>query len=304
MSATVKKHHGVMVPMVTPVTAQGGLDEASARRVIDHLLQARVNGIFVLGTTGEAASVPRTTRLRLVELAVRHVAGRALVYAGINDNCLADSVEAANGYFRAGVDAVVALLPGYYAIEPPQMLSYFTALLERVDGPVVLYNIPQTTHLSIPLEVIEKLVGHPRLVGFKESEKDEQRLATLLGRLGGRSDFSIFVGVGAFMAEGLRLGAAGATPGVGNLLPRVCRQLYEAALAKDAARVAQANKEMMEGGMGYQRGRSFGQSLAALKAAMSFHGLCGPDMLPPLQALDAAEREKLRQEMVRLGMLK
>jgi 4-hydroxy-tetrahydrodipicolinate synthase len=297
------KHRGIVVPMVTPVTAQGDLDEASARRVIDHLLQGGVNGIFVAGTTGEAASMPRAMRLKLVDLTVQHVAGRALVYAGINDNCLADSVEAANRYFAAGVDAVVSLLPSYYPIEPPQMLAYLTALLGRVSGPLVLYNIPQTTRLSIPIEVIEQLVGHPHLVGFKDSEKDEMRLANLLARLGGRDDFSIFVGLGGFMAEGLRLGAAGATPGIGNLLPKACQQLYEGVLANDPDKVARAQKQIMEGSALYQRGRSFGQMLSALKTAMSLRGLCGPDMLPPLMKADDAEREKLRQEMARLGML-
>jgi len=289
--------------MITPVTGQGDLDETSTQRVIDFLLQGGANGIFVLGTTGESPSVPRAMRLKLVELTVQHVGGRALVYAGINDNCLADSVEAANRYFRAGVDAVVALLPSYYPIEPAQMLAYFTALLERVDGQVVLYNIPQTTRLSIPIDVLEKLVGHPRLVGFKDSERDETRLASLLGRLGGRDDFSIFVGLGEFMAEGLRRGAAGATPGIANLLPKACQQLYEGVLANDPDKVARAHKQITEGGALYQRGRPIGQMMAALKATMSFHGLCGPDVLPPLLKLDDADRDKLRREMVRLGML-
>lgn len=289
--------------MVTPVTAQGDLDEASVRRVIDHLLQGGVNGIFVLGTTGESPSVPRPMRIKLVELTVKHANGRALVYAGVNDNCLADSAEAANRYYQAGVDAVVAPLPSYFPITPPEMHAWYTELLARVEGPLIAYNIPQTTRLSIPLEVIEKLVGHPRLVGFKDSERDEKRFATLLARLGGRSDFSIFIGLGDFMAEGLRKGAVGATPGIANLLPRACQQLYEAALANDSEKVAAAQKQIMDGGTMYQRGRSISQMLSALKTVMSLRGLCGPDMLPPLQRLDDSEREKLRQEMVRLGIL-
>jgi dihydrodipicolinate synthase/N-acetylneuraminate lyase len=298
-----RKHFGIIVPMVTPVTAQGDLDEASTRRVIDFLIQGRMNGIFVLGTTGESPSVPRPMRLKLVELTVKHVAGRALVYAGINDNCLADSVEAANRYFKAGVDAVVALLPNYYPIEPPQMFAYFKALLDRVNGPLVLYNIPQTTRLSIPIEVIEKLVGHSRLVGFKDSERDETRLANLLARLGGHDNFSIFVGLGDFMAEAFRRGAVGATPGIANLLPEACERLYEGALANDAEKIAAAQKQVTESGAMYQRGRNFGQMLAALKTAMNLRGLCGPDMLPPLQRLNDVEREKLRQEMVKLEIL-
>jgi len=298
-----RKHFGVIVPMVTPVTAQGDLDDRSVRRVVDYLLEGGVNGIFVLGTTGESPSVPRPMRTKLVELAVQHVAGRVLVYAGVNDNCLADSVEAANRYHRAGVDAVVAPLPSYFPITPAEMLGWYTALLEQVEGPLVAYNIPQTTRLSIPIEVIERLAGHPRLVGFKDSERDDQRLATLLARLGGRSDFSVFVGLADFMAEGLRRGAAGATPGIANLLPNACQQLYEAVLANDPEKVEAARRRVVDGGAMYQRGRSIGQMLCALKTAMSLRGLCEPNMLPPLQRLDDIDREKLRQEMVRLGIL-
>jgi dihydrodipicolinate synthase/N-acetylneuraminate lyase len=297
------KHRGIVVPMITPVTAQGDVDEAGARRVMDFLLDGGVHGVFVLGTTGEAASVPRASRLKLVELAVQHVAGRALVYAGINDNCLADGVESANNYFEAGVDAVVALLPSYYPLEPPHMLAWFTALLERVQGPMVLYNIPQTTRLSVPIEILEQLAGHPRLAGFKDSERDEQRLAALLDRLGGREDFSVYVGLAEFMADGLQRGAAGATPGIANLLPRACRQLYDGVLARDAGRVASAQRQIADGCAMYQRGRHLGQMLAALKTAMSLLGLCGPDMLPPLLKADDAERQQLRQEMKQLGLL-
>ena len=106
----ISKPSGVVVPMVTPFTAAGSLDEHAARNMVDFLLEGGVEGIFVLGTTGEAASVPRTARARLVELTVNQVNGQAQVYAGLNDNCLADAVEAGNSYLQAGVDAVVALL--------------------------------------------------------------------------------------------------------------------------------------------------------------------------------------------------
>jgi len=105
------------------------------------------------------------------------------------------------------------------------------------------------------------------------------------------------------MAEGLQRGAAGATPGIANLLPGACQELYEATLANDVERIAAAQKQVIAAGNMYQRGRSIGQMLSALKTAMNLRGLCGPDMLPPLQRLDDAERESLRREMIRLGIL-
>src|ERR1044071_633072 len=93
-----KPHHGVVVPMVTPVTATGSLDEGAARRILASLLEAGVHGVFLLGTTGEAASVATADRLRLVEITLAQVAGRAKVYAGINEHSLTDAVAAGNRY--------------------------------------------------------------------------------------------------------------------------------------------------------------------------------------------------------------
>src|SRR5262249_22581523 len=133
------------------------------------------------------------SRLKIVQCAVDCVRSRALVYAGIGDTCLADSVAAANAYFRAGADAVVAQPPVYFPLQPNELRAYFEALLDRLDGPTLLYNIPSATRISIPLEVLSGLLDHPRLAGFKDSENDPKRLEELLGRFGDRPGFSIFI---------------------------------------------------------------------------------------------------------------
>jgi 4-hydroxy-tetrahydrodipicolinate synthase len=290
--------------MVTPVSSTGALDEDAARRIIDFLLEGRVEGVFVLGTTGEAASVPRAVRLRLVELTVRHVAGRAMVYAGLNDNSLADGLEAGNAYLRCGADALVALLPSYFPVQPPEMLDYFQRLLDGVQGPVLLYNIPATTRLSIPLEVLERLVGHPRLIGLKDSENDAARHEAIQKQFGGRSGFSFFIGVGTLMARMVLLGADGIVPSMANLAPDWCQELFERARVGDRSSLESLEKRMLAAATLYQRGRTLGQSLAALKAAMSALGLCQRNMLPPLVTLAEAECEPIRQEMAALGLLK
>lgn len=299
-----KKHCGVIVPMVTPVTATGSLDEDGVSRLIEFLLQGGVDGIFVLGTTGEASSVPHADRLRFVEFTVKQVETRALVYAGINDNSLHDAVEAGNDYLRAGVDALVAPLPFYFPIEPPEMLRYCNELLDQLEGPMLLYNIPATTHMSIPIDVLEKLVGHPHLVGVKDSENNAARLEKIIQKLGGRGDFSIFIGVGALMARMLLLGADGIVPSVGNLMPDLCQQLFDSARAGDRPKTAELEKRLLAVTKVYQRGRTLGQSLAALKTAMSLNGLCEAAVLAPLPTLTDREQENIRQEMLGLGILK
>jgi 4-hydroxy-tetrahydrodipicolinate synthase len=299
----VSKYQGVVVPMVTPVTASGDLDEPALGRLISSLLAGGMEGIFVLGTTGEGASVPRSFQRRLVAQTVALVRHHALVYAGIGGTCLADAVAAANEYFQAGADVVVAHPPVYFPLQPQELLAWFQSLLNQVQGPVILYNMPATTRVSIPIEVIEQLAGHPMLAGLKDSENDAQRLGELWTRFGGRPDFSMFVGVGALMLQGLRLGARGVVPSVGNLIPEVCQGLCASAARGDWAE-AERHAERMHAVVAlYQKGRTLGQSLAALKAALHCRGLCGPQVLPPLLPLTLPEIETVRSEMSRLQLL-
>ena len=298
-----RKHAGAVVPVVTPVTAAGDLDEAGLDRLIDSQLAGGVAGIFVLGTTGEGPSVPRAARLRMVDRTVARVGGRTLVYAGIGDTCLGDSVQAGNEYLRAGADAVVALPPVYFPLQPQELLTYFQALLAAIEGPVILYNIPQTARVSIPLEVLEQLLGHPKLVGFKDSENDAARHEALIKRFGQQPAFSIFVGVGALMAKGLMLGAQGIVPSVGNLIPAACQQLCDTIACGEGVEAERLGKRLASVAALYQTNRTLGQSLAALKAALHLKGICGRHMLPPLLPVAESELETLRSEMRQLHLL-
>jgi 4-hydroxy-tetrahydrodipicolinate synthase len=153
------------------------------------------------------------------------------------------------------------------------------------------------------LEAVEKLLGHPKLAGIKDSENNPQRMEELLLRYGGKKDFSVFVGVGALMEKGLRLGADGIVPSVGNLIPDICQKLCAAAKKADWAEA-----ELLAGRMNaiaalYQKGRTLNESLSVLKAAMCCRGLCSAHVLLPLHALTESQMEKLRHEMERLHLL-
>ncbi len=286
--------------MVTPITSTGQLDEPAVDRLVDFLLAGGVQGIFVLGTTGESMSVPRSFRQRLVERTVARVRRMAKVYAGISDSPPHD-LAAGNAYFHAGADAVVARPPVSFPTE--KLLPWFQSLLAGLEGPLLLYNMPSTTNVSIPLEVVAELVGHPKLAGMKDSENNPKRLEELLRRFGGHAGFSIFVGVGALMAQGLRLGAEGIVPSVGNLIPEVCHNLCACAETGDWAGLEVHAQRMNAVSRLYQNGRTLGQSLAALKAALACRGLCGPHVLPPLLPLPESDLKTLRQEMRRLRLV-
>jgi 4-hydroxy-tetrahydrodipicolinate synthase len=296
------KYHGAVVPMVTPFTALGALDEAALERLVNAQIAGGVEGVFVLGTTGEGAHVPRELRRRLVELTARHAAGRTLIFAGLGDIRAAD-VSEANEFLNTGATAVVAHPPISEKVPAEKLQAWFESLLDRVEGPLLLYNMPMTTGVSIPLDAVEKLLGHPKLAGVKDSENNPKRHEELLQRFGGKKDFSVFVGVGVLMENGLKLGADGIVPSVGNLIPAVCHQLCVAAKKADWATADKLSARMNAVAALYQKGRNLNESLAALKAAMHCRGLCATQVLPPLRRVSETELEKIRQHMLELHLL-
>lgn len=277
------RFQGVVVPMVTPVTPAGEVDTPAVRRIVDHLIAGGAHGIFPLGTTGEAASLSLPQREQLVAAVVDAVGGRAMVYAGISGNSFGDSVASAERFVQLGADALVAHPPCYYPLTDSQIEQYLARLADHVSRPLVLYNIPQTTHLSIPVEVIRRLAGHGNIAAIKDSSPDAARLAALLDATGGRGGFPVLLGNSLLFARGLKLGGVGLVPSGAHLAPREYRQMFDAAMAgwwDDVQHLQTATDAVCSSYGG--PGRTLGQSLALLKFQMEQRGLCGRTMLPPL----------------------
>jgi len=287
--------------MVTPVTARGSLDQPAVARVVDHLCAGGTHGVFVLGTTGEAAVVPSGMRDQLVQLTVAQVRKRALVYAGISSKSLAESVIAGNNCLRMGVNAVVAHVPAHFVAQPQAALNFYSELARQLEGNLILYNIPLTTNVSLPIELCKQTARFPQVIGLKDSENDLARMVALLEELGRKEGFSVFIGTGPLMGKGLLLGADGIVPSVGNLAPALCRELYDCAVSGDLAGTETLHRRMMAVSDIYQNGRGLDHSLATLKTAMAWLGLCGPDMLPPLAPINTAESLLVRDKLAALG---
>lgn len=297
-----KKYQGVVVPMVTPVTEQGQLDVAAVERIIAFLGNNQVSPLL-MGTTGEGNSVSSADGLLLVETAVkanRQLSTPITIYAGLTGNCFAEQLRQADAYLKAGADVIVATLPTYYALTEQQMYGYYKLLADSITGPLMLYNILATTHMSIPVEVIRRLADHPNIVGLKDSERDLERMQQCIALSKGREDFSYFCGWAAQSAYSLSLGGDGIVPSTGNFVPDMFSALFEAARSgdfKEANRLQDATNEIAKI---YQSGRTLGQSLAALKVMMQTKGLCEPWMLMPLTRLSADEEEEIRQRTATL----
>jgi 4-hydroxy-tetrahydrodipicolinate synthase len=289
-------HSGIVVPLVTPVTADGTLDEAAAERLVSHVAAGGC-GLLLLGTTGEVASLSGSLRRRYVEIAVRVAKGRVPVFACVAHNCFDDAVELARAHLEQGVDAIVGMLPNYFKLGAPEMRRYFELLADRTPGPLFLYNMPATTGMSLPIEVVEALSQRANIVGMKDSEQSPGRREAVAERLGGRDDFSLFMGVAAHAVAALKLGFHGVVPSSGNLQPELWRDLFAAARAGDWPRAESLQQRALTLGAIFQGTRTLGESLAALKAGLATQHLCGPDMLPPLAALSSNEQTACAEQL-------
>jgi 4-hydroxy-tetrahydrodipicolinate synthase len=242
-------------------------------------------------------------RKTLVNLTVRHTAKRAVTYAGIPDNCPEASIEAAKEYLDLGIDAVVAHLPAYYPLDAENMLRFFEKLADGIPGPVIVYNIPITTHMSIPLETVDRLSRRENVCGLKDSEKDPERMQKAAGMWKDRDDFSHLCGSAVLSAKALLAGSDGIVPSTGNFAPQIYHDLYLAAANGEKEKAENIQEKTNEISKVYQAGRTLGQSLPALKAIMSEMGLCTDHVLPPLRRITGGERDRIVETARTLGIL-
>ena len=286
------KYNGVVVPMVTPVTPNGFLDKPAVERIIKSFVNAGVSPLL-MGTTGEGNSVSTIDGQELIETAVKTAQGKITIYAGLTGNCFIEQLKQAGYYSASGADVIVATLPSYYSLSPEQMENYYLRLADSIKGPLMLYNIAATTHMSIPVDVIQRLADHPNIVGLKDSERDMERMEKCIAIAKNRDDFAYFCGWAAQSAKSLELGGNGIVPSTGNFVPGMFQDLYKAAIAGDMETAYRLQDETNEIAKIYQANRTLGQSLTALKVMMQTRGLCTPDMLMPLTRLSEAEEAEI-----------
>lgn len=289
---STKKYAGVVIPAVTPLTENFQLDEAAVEKMFANFYKNKVSP-FVLGTTGESASIPNSAKQAYIKAAVKNKQAGTTLYAGISSNIFEESVVFAKDCFDAGIDVVAATLPTYYVLSESQMKKYFEQLADAVNGPLIIYNIPATTHMSIPLSVIDELSHHPNLVGTKDSERSDDRLSQSIELWKSREDFSHFLGWAARSAKALIDGSDGLIPSTGNVYPKLYDDMINAVASNDDDEAYRLQKLSDDLGNVYQGGKLLGESLWALKVLMQQANLCQPYVMPPLQPQSSEDQKTI-----------
>ncbi len=286
------KYKGIIVPAVTLLNTTWQLDEAAVEILFESFYTHKISP-FILGTTGEAASLPPELKKAYIKKAAGLKQAGTVLYSGISANCLEEAVELAKFSFDNGVDAVAATLPAYYPLTEYEMKCFFEELADNAGGPVIIYNIPATTHMSIPLKIIEELSYHPAIIATKDSERSDERLQQSLSLWKQRTDFAHFLGWAARSAIALQNGSAGLIPSTGNVAPEIYSTMWQAVAAGNVALAGRMQYYSDEAGNIYQAGKTLGQSLWALKTLMQHRGIGTAVVMPPLKGLGDAESKNL-----------
>lgn len=293
---TEKTYSGVVIPMITPLNKKYQIDDGAVEKLFDRFHNAGVHP-FILGTTGEASSFSISFKKNFLRTAGRIKKPGTTLYAGISSNCLEESIDLAKLSFEHGADVVVSTLPSYYSLSEAAMLRYFEQLAEAIPGPMMIYNIPATTNMSIPLSVVDRLSHHPRIVGLKDSERSEERLQQSIELWKERKDFSHLLGWAAKSAVALLKGSDGLVPSTGNIYPELYSYLYKDALVGNKESAIQYQELSDELGDLYQKGRTLAESLWALKSVMNSLHLCEAIVMPPLYEGKEEDAEKLKNDL-------
>lgn len=291
MNIDKEKLHGIVVPIITPLTQNEQVDEPALRKIVRHLLQGGVHGIFVNSTTGEGVCLVDGEKVKSLEIVVDEVKGEIPVYAGISDTSTVRALENLYQAQEVGADFVVAHPPFYY---PPntqeELVKYYTTLAHESAQPLLLYNIPFTTQAPLSLDTVKKLMQIENIVGIKDSSVDWVFLMNLIElKRNHRPDFRVFIGKSHMWAAGILSGADGGLDGISNIIPGKCVDLYNS-IRNGEDKVYELQREINEIWRVYEC-RSF---LGGIKTAMNLMGLCQPFTVSPVLSTSDDEKKKIQ----------
>jgi 4-hydroxy-tetrahydrodipicolinate synthase len=299
-----KPIRGIIPPMVTPLLDRDSLDVAGLEKLIEHILAGGVQGLFILGTTGEAPSLSQRLRRELIERVCEQVKGRVPVLVGITDTCFVESVNIACKAKDAGAQAVVLAPPYYFPAGQGELLEYLEHLMPELPLPLVLYNMPSYTKLVFEPKTVKAAAAITGIVGIKESSGDMVYFNKLLSLLKKQPDFSLLMGHEELLAEAVLAGAHGGVCGGANLVPKLYVNLYNAAYSKDMPTVESLQKKVMQISKAiYGVGKYESSYLKGLKCALSCMGICSDFLAEPFHRFRRAERKVIRRHIEELGFM-
>ena len=311
---------GIITPLVTPLLDSNTIDVESTKRVIEHVIDGGVSGLFLLGTTGEGPTLSMSCKQAFISTCCQIVNGRIPILVLITCSSLHETIELAR-YCQSlegnggggGVSAVVLTTPYYFPLDQPELLRYVDLVIDGMNAnkdndtiskplPIMLYNIPVLTKVQWDIDTIRQIINkYPtQIVGMKDSSGNLeyfQELCELRRELKRETDFTLLMGPEHLTLQSMKLGSNGGVNGGSNVEPNLFVQLYQAQVAgHQEARVEQLQKRIVALQDIYKvgTGKHAFPFVASTKCAMKSRNLCKNDVLcEPMMPFNEEERQQV-----------
>jgi 4-hydroxy-tetrahydrodipicolinate synthase len=303
---------GVVPPVCTPLTPEGEVDVESLHRLLDHLTAGGVHGLFVLGSTSEAAYLTDGQRRLVVAETVRHVDGRLPVLAGAIDMTTPRVLEHVAAVTAAGADAVVVTAPFYARTHPAEIARHYRLVAAASPVPVLAYDIPVAVHTKLAADLVLDLAAEGVLAGLKDSSGDLAAFREVVTGVRTRPDlagFTVLTGSELIVDAALALGAHGAVPGLANVDPHGYVRLDRLCRTGDTERARTEQERlcalfgMVHAGDPARMGPG-SAAIGAFKAALHLRGVIAcPATAEPQVPLSADEVERVGKFLAAAGLL-
>ena len=285
--------HGVFPYLVSPIDADGRVKTDVLAKLCDDLISAGVHGLTPLGSTGEFAYLNSEQRTAVVQTTIEAARKRVPVVAGVAATATADAVAQARNYQRLGADGILAILESYFPLKDEQVESYFRAIADAVDIPVVLYTNPQFQRSDLSLDTIARLATHPRIRYIKDASTNTGRLLSIMSRC---PDMKVFSASAHIPAAVMLIGGVGWMAGPACVVPRQSVRLYEQCRAGRFDEAMTLQRKLW----GINEAFARFNLAACIKAGLQIQGYDVGDPVPPQPALTAAERKIVEKTLTEL----
>jgi 4-hydroxy-tetrahydrodipicolinate synthase len=230
---------GALTAMVTPFR-EGRVDESALREQIEFQIKGGIDGLVPVGTTGESPTLDFKEHERVIELTVQSARGRVPIIAGVGANATNEALELHGFAKKIGATAGLSVNPYYNKPSQEGLYRHFMTLADRVDLPIVLYNIPGRTGITMSAQTVARLNKHPNIVAIKEATGSLDMASEIMSLC----DITILSGDDSLTVPLMSIGAKGVISVVSNLLPAEVKSMTAAALANDFKKAAAVHHKL------------------------------------------------------------
>ncbi len=290
---------GCGTALVTPFHADGSLDEAALRSLVNWQIESGINFLIPCGTTGEASTLDEEEWLRVVEVTVQTAAGRVPVFGGCTHNATSEAVARAKKVAKIpGLDGILTANPYYNRPGQEGQYQHFRAIAEAVAPlPILLYNIPSRTGTNMEPATILRLAELKNVVGVKESSGNIAQITEIINNA--PTGFKVFSGDDAMTLPVIALGGAGLVSVASNAIPAEMAQMVQAALTGDWAKARALNSKYFR----LMQAHFLEPSPAPVKAVLALLGRIEDHLRLPMVPVTAPMRQRLEKILGEVGLL-